>query len=283
MRFRTVAVVVLAVGLCAPWALGQETFVDFDLDALRAAVVPLTACYAGTMSCGQTATGRVSVDSCESDGLYGVGYSFNGTAGARITISGTSPDFGATIAIADGRSGNSTIHAVNAVSTRGATATISNFTLPYTGPYIILITPGVRFTFGNYSLTLSCTTSNTNCTPSATAVCLLNGRFRVSINYLNQFANPPQPGTFVAARLDSSASNPDTATFGLSDPKAVEVVVRIVDARPFAPRFDIYYGGLTDLEYTVSVTDTVTGRAKTYRNPPGVVGGGVDRVTFPTP
>ena len=45
-------------------------------------------------------------------------------------------------------------------------------------------------------------------------------------------------------------------------------------------RFDIYAGGLTDLEYTVTVTDTQTGRSKTYRNPPGTVGGVVDRLTF---
>ena len=121
----------------------------------------------------------------------------------------------------------------------------------------------------------------TTCTPSSTVVCLLSNRFRVSINYLNQFASPPQPGTFQAKRLLQGVQNPDTALFGFSNAEAVEVVVRIVDARPFAPRFDVYYGGLTDVEYTVSVTDTQTGVTKTYRNPPGTVGGGVDRSTFP--
>jgi hypothetical protein len=57
--------------------------------------------------------------------------------------------------------------------------------------------------------------------------------------------------------------------------------VRIQDTRPFGlNRFDVYYGGLTDLEYTVTVTDTQTGTTRTYRNPPGTVGGGVDRTSF---
>jgi hypothetical protein len=119
------------------------------------------------------------------------------------------------------------------------------------------------------------------CTPSATTVCLVSGRFRVSIAYRNQFAIPPTTGNFVAARLNPAATSPDTALFGFASPNDVEAVVRIVDARPFAPRFDVYYGGLTDVEYTVSVTDTATSQTKTFRNNPGQVGGGVDRSTFP--
>jgi hypothetical protein len=134
-----------------------------------------------------------------------------------------------------------------------------------------------------YSNTASVTTpgGGTGCSPNSTTVCLNGNRFRVSIAYRNQFANPPTTGNFVAARLNPAATNPDTALFGFGAATDVEVVVRLVDARPFASRFDVYYGGLTDVEYTVTVTDTVTGASKTYRNNPGQVGGGVDRSTFP--
>jgi Bacterial pre-peptidase C-terminal domain/Fibronectin type III domain len=121
----------------------------------------------------------------------------------------------------------------------------------------------------------------TTCTPSSTTVCLLDGRFRVSIAFINQFANPPAPGNFLGAKLVAGSQNPDVATFGISSAQAIEVVVRIQDTRPFGlNRFDVYYGGLTDLEYTVSITDVQKGTTKTYRNPPGTVGGGVDRTTF---
>ncbi len=128
-------------------------------------------------------------------------------------------------------------------------------------------------------------TTNSNpgtCTPNDTTVCLLNSRFRVKIDYVNPFSNPPnQPGTFRAARLLQGVQNPDTALFGFSSAQAVEVVVRIQDTRPFAPRFDIYYGGMTDVGYVVTVTDTQTGVTRQYTNTAGKVGGGVDRSTFP--
>ena len=121
------------------------------------------------------------------------------------------------------------------------------------------------------------------CVVNGNTACLLNDRFKVVINYLNQFANPPQPGLLLAAKLLPGAQNPDTATFGFGSALAVEVVVRVQDARPFGlERFDIYYGGMTDVEYTVTVQDTVTGTTRAYRNPPGTVGGGVDRTSFPS-
>lgn len=120
-----------------------------------------------------------------------------------------------------------------------------------------------------------------NCTPNSKTVCLLGSRFRVTVNYRNQFASPPQPGDFVAARLNASAVNPDVGIFGLTDPQATEIMVRIADARPYAPRFDVYYGGLTDLEYWVNVTDTVTGTTRSYHNAPGKLLAGLDRSSFP--
>lgn len=261
----------------------QPKVMDFDVQNLQGKIAALTPCAAGTLSCGQTATGRVSVDSCNSNSIYAVGYTYNGTAGQKVTISGRSFDFPATVLLVDTRTGSSgTVLARDDQFVDGATATISNFTLPYTGSYVIFITPLIAVEFGDYTLTLTCENTNGgSCTTTASTACLLDGRFRVSINYINQFANPPAPGTFLGAKLIQGSQNPDVATFGISSAQAIEVVVRIQDARPFGlNRFDVYYGGLTDLEYTVSITDTQKGTSKTYRNPPGTVGGSVDRTTF---
>ena len=263
-------------------AQSKPSISGFDLEEMQGKIVSLTPCAAGTVGCNQTVTGRVSVDSCKtSNNVYGVGYSFSGTAGQKVTISGRSPEFPATIVLADGRAGQSTIYAQNDQFVDGATATISNFSLPYTGPYIVLITPGIPVEFGDYTVTVTCEQINGACVANATTACLLDGRFRVSIGFINQFANPPAPGTFLGAKLVAGSQNPDVATFGISSAQAIEVVVRVQDTRPFGlNRFDIYYGGLTDLEYTVTVTDTVKNVTKTYRNPPGTVGGSVDRTTF---
>ncbi|HEX6085257.1 MAG TPA: hypothetical protein VF266_12080 [Thermoanaerobaculia bacterium] len=270
----------IAVSLQAQF---KPSISELDVQEMRGKIVSLTPCAAGTVGCNQTVTGRVSVDSCRtSSNVYGVGYAFNGTAGQKVTITGRSPEFAATIALADGRSGQSTIYAQNDQFVDGATATIAGFTLPYTGPYIVLITPGVPVEFGDYTITVTCeSVNNGQCTVNATTACLLDGRFRVSVAFINQFANPPAPGTFLGAKLVAGSQNPDVATFGISSAQAIEVVVRIQDTRPFGlNRFDVYYGGLTDLEYTVTVTDTQKSVSKTYRNPPGTVGGSVDRTTF---
>lgn len=159
-------------------------------------------------------------------------------------------------------------------------------------------TAGVTFTFrvkarngagdSGYSNEASATPTNSGgpCVTNSTTACLLNNRFRVSVRYINAFVNPPQPGDFLGARLASGSSVSDTATFGLTTPLLIEAVVRILDVnqvQPGANRFDIYAGGLTDLEYTVTVTDTQTGRSKTYRKPPGTSGTDlivVDRLFF---
>ena len=160
---------------------------------------------------------------------------------------------------------------------------VTNFSAGQTGTFRVR----ARNANGNsgYSNEASATTPGGNtggpCVASATTVCLLSDRFRVSIGFINQFANPPAPGNFLGAKLVPGVQNPDVATFGISSPQAIEVVVRIQDTRPFGlNRFDVYYGGLTDLEYTVTITDTQTGTTRTYRNPPGTVGGGVDRTSF---
>jgi hypothetical protein len=166
----------------------------------------------------------------------------------------------------------------------GANATsidVTNFSAGQTGTFRIR----ARNAAGDsaYSNEASATTpgGSSACTPSSTVVCLLSNRFRIAIDYVNPFANPPQPGNFVGAKLVAGVQNPDVATFGISSPQAIEVVVRIQDARPFGiNRFDIYYGGLTDLPYNVRVTDTQTGVSRTYTNAAGTVGGGVDRTSF---
>lgn len=172
---------------------------------------------------------------------------------------------------------------IGSVPANAVAVNVTNFSAGQTGTFRVR----ARNANGNsgYSNEASATTPGSNpggpCVANATTVCLLSDRFRVSIGFINQFANPPAPGSFLGAKLVAGVQNPDVATFGISSPQAIEVVVRIQDTRPFGlNRFDVYYGGLTDLEYTVTVTDTQTGTTKTYRNAPGTVGGGVDRTSF---
>jgi photosystem II stability/assembly factor-like uncharacterized protein len=74
-------------------------------------------------------------------------------------------------------------------------------------------------------------------------------------------------GTFSLPAFTGNLSNP-------------EVFVKMVDGRPVNGHFWIFYGGLTDVEYTLTVTDAVSGAVHTYEKPAGSSCGGFDTTTF---
>src|SRR5262249_59342682 len=47
--------------------------------------------------------------------------------------------------------------------------------------------------------------------------------------------------------------------------------------------FWVFYGALSNVEYTLTVTDTVTGVVKTYQNPAGLFASVGDTLAFGTP
>ena len=112
------------------------------------------------------------------------------------------------------------------------------------------------------------TTAGT-CTPSSTRLCLQNDRFQVEV-LRSGVAQP-------AAELTT-----ETGTFWFFDPDNAEVFVKVLDGRGLNGHFWVFYGSLTDRDFTVRVVDTVTGRVVTYNNPLGnsVCGNG-DTSAFP--
>jgi hypothetical protein len=112
----------------------------------------------------------------------------------------------------------------------------------------------------------------------ASSINLLNGRFKVEVRYRNQFDNNSE-GSLVGESL-SSSSTAQTAVFTFGDPLVVELMVRLSDARPFRNNIDVYFGGISDIAFTIKVTDLLTGTSREYTKPAGQLLGGVDRGTF---
>lgn len=110
-----------------------------------------------------------------------------------------------------------------------------------------------------------------SCRPSATTLCLLDGRFAATVTWQNQFNGVIGAG--VAGPLSS-----ETGTFYFTDPTDKELLVKVLD---FGDRIGVFYGTLSNLQYTLQVTDTSTGGTKTYFNPPGNYCGGIDNA-FPS-
>jgi hypothetical protein len=60
----------------------------------------------------------------------------------------------------------------------------------------------------------------------------------------------------------------------------VEIVLKAVDGRAFNGFFWVFYGALSDVQYTITVTDTVTGAVKTYANAQGNLASVADTAAF---
>ncbi|HSE63978.1 MAG TPA: BACON domain-containing protein [Thermoanaerobaculia bacterium] len=112
------------------------------------------------------------------------------------------------------------------------------------------------------------------CTPSNTALCANNGRFEVQV----VFSAPNLGITNQPAQAVPMTS--DTGHFWFFSPNNVELVVKVVDGRAFNGFFWVFYGALSDVAYTVTVTDTATGVIKSYSNPAGTLASVADTAAF---
>jgi ELWxxDGT repeat protein len=96
------------------------------------------------------------------------------------------------------------------------------------------------------------------CQPAAARLCLNGGRFAVEASW-KDFQGKTGTGTAVAL-------TGDTGYFWFFDPANVETVLKVLDGRPLNGKFWVFYGALSSVEYTLTVTDTETGTVRTYRN-----------------
>ena len=128
----------------------------------------------------------------------------------------------------------------------------------------------------DYSRTISVGPAG-GCSPSATALCLLSGRFRVSVAWNNQHS-PGQHGSGQAV-----PDTDQTGFFWFFASSSKELVVKLIDGGGLNGKFWVFYGALSDVEYTITVTDTLTSAVRTYHNPPSVICGGADTSAFPSP
>ena len=105
------------------------------------------------------------------------------------------------------------------------------------------------------------TTTGGSCQVTATSLCLNQGRFRVSVQY--------RTAQGATGHGQAVALTGDTGYFTFFDAANVEIVLKVLDGRALNGQFWVYYGALTDVEYTVTVEDSRTGFRKTYFNPLG--------------
>jgi hypothetical protein len=113
-----------------------------------------------------------------------------------------------------------------------------------------------------------------SCVPGDQTLCLNGGRFRVEVDWhaVNQGTNGPGH----AVELTS-----DTGAFWFFQETNLELMIKALDATSFSGYYWVFYGALSDVEYTIRVTDTQTGATKSYFNPQGHLASQADTSAFP--
>jgi len=104
-------------------------------------------------------------------------------------------------------------------------------------------------------------------------LCLNGGRFHVTVQYTDPTSGETRPGHAAPLTGDSGA-------FWFFAPSNAELLIKVLDGRLVNGYFWIFYGALSDVEYTITVTDTVTGQRRTYHNSPHHQGSRSDVTAF---
>ena len=114
------------------------------------------------------------------------------------------------------------------------------------------------------------------CEPAAGRLCLHDGRFSVEVEFTDPNVNERKAGQVV-----SSLTTAETGFFWFFSPTNVELAAKVLDGRALTGRYWFLYGGLSDVEYVVTLTDTATGESKRYVNEAGSLCGGIDTSALP--
>lgn len=107
------------------------------------------------------------------------------------------------------------------------------------------------------------------CKASPTRLCLHDKRFQAELTWRD-------PGTGATGTAKATKITDDSGTFAFKAANGVDVAVKAVET----DRARIVWGSLTSFEFTLKVTDTLSGQVKTYTNPAGTFCGGVDSEGF---
>jgi hypothetical protein len=109
------------------------------------------------------------------------------------------------------------------------------------------------------------------CVPSGTTLCLGGGRFAVDV----QWAAGGGSGSGTAREF-----NADTGIFWFFEPSNLELMIKVLDGTGINGKFWVFYGALSDVAYSLTVTDTTTGVSKTYVNEAGAFASLGDTAAF---
>lgn len=111
------------------------------------------------------------------------------------------------------------------------------------------------------------------CSPSPQSLCFMQGQFEITVEFTD-------PRTGLKGQARSVPLTADTGAFWFFDSANLELMIKVLDARPVNGRFWVFFGALSDVDYTITVTDRVHGGQKVYRNRQGELASRADVEAF---
>lgn len=144
------------------------------------------------------------------------------------------------------------------------------------GPFGVRLTPFqfYRSADGGATWTGASVGGTSACVSGSQNLCLSSGRFDVRVSWT---APPSYPGQRPAAPVPIVAR---TGGFWFFDSDNLELVVKVLDGQTINGRFWVFYGALSNVEYTITISDTDTGAIRTYFNPAGRLASVADTSAF---
>jgi len=190
--------------------------------------------------------------------------------GNTVTLTGTGFQSGANVTFGASQASN-----VIVLDSTKITATVPSFAqasepAPTT---VTVVNPGSKAAGSAGAYTYSPTGGG--CVTAGLTQCVGGNRLALQVTW----KNPYDGGTVgVGAPVPMTS---DTGSYWFFDDQNTELVVKVLDGRAANGSFWVFYGALSDVEYDLTVTDTVTGAVKSYRNAPRNLGSVADTKAFP--
>ena len=235
-------------------------FVAFFALAICEGAVAQSNCVTRDLAIPSTVSGEITIGSCKQGSEYHDIYFLRGLTARRqlrfVLTKTTLPNLHFEMTRVQNLS---IIDIINRSELSKSSMTI-DVEIPVTqDTYSVFISGYSSYSTGGYTLSVSDLNSASNCTPNSTTICLNNDRFAVSATWRT---SDGKSGSGDAVRLTA-----DTGYFTFFGAANVEMVVKVLNGCGLNSRYWIFAGGLTNVNVTLTVRDTLTSAVRTYTNP----------------
>jgi len=116
--------------------------------------------------------------------------------------------------------------------------------------------------------------TGTSCESSGgSGLCLNGNRFQVNVSWRVPSSGAHGTGTAIPMSADTGA-------FWFFQPSNYEIAVKVLDGRALNGHFWVFFASLTNVEFDLTVLDTLTLQERTYHNPAGTLASKADTSAF---